>query len=428
MHMKHVVIVGGGLAGLAAAYELSKTKKCTITLIEAEQTLGGRVKTIPVFGTPVDFGGFIIYPWYTNMWRIIHELQLEQYVQKMEQVPLFIQMKPGERFIRNPEKYFPITDRTRVTYEIVKAMVLRRGDTTTPKLDEYKYMTAREYIQSMLGKESQFEYLADVINQGYCYPDISEYKMAFLAPIIYKTYRFGSAEQGVSFAGNTDVLIKALASHIEQNGGSLITGEPVQSIQPGVVQTHTNTYTADAIICATTVDNALYQSIVGPTQHIGCTYTHFITAAVRMQQIPQIPEGTWGALFMAPRKEKLHQIMSLINLHAMVPSVDERDIQINVRVLPKESVASSEQELLSRISSQISEIFPNNAIESIPVIQHWKKLMPVADETFVENIRSIQGKDNIFFAGDFLGSPSMETATSTGVFAAKKLIEQVLSS
>jgi monoamine oxidase len=45
---KHVVIVGGGLAGLAAAYELKRAGH-QVTILEARKTAGGRVRTLRDF-------------------------------------------------------------------------------------------------------------------------------------------------------------------------------------------------------------------------------------------------------------------------------------------------------------------------------------------------------------------------------------------
>ena len=46
---EHVIIVGAGTAGLAAAKKLTENS-CTVTILEANSRLGGRIKTVPIGG------------------------------------------------------------------------------------------------------------------------------------------------------------------------------------------------------------------------------------------------------------------------------------------------------------------------------------------------------------------------------------------
>ena len=54
---KKIIIVGAGPAGLTAAYELAKTQKYQITVIEADNQVGGISKTIDFNGNLIDIGG-----------------------------------------------------------------------------------------------------------------------------------------------------------------------------------------------------------------------------------------------------------------------------------------------------------------------------------------------------------------------------------
>ncbi|HYV98677.1 MAG TPA: NAD(P)/FAD-dependent oxidoreductase [Gemmatimonadaceae bacterium] len=59
--MSDVIIVGGGLSGLAAAYELAQHGR-TATIVEARTRLGGRVLTVDHAGTPLELGAEWIGP------------------------------------------------------------------------------------------------------------------------------------------------------------------------------------------------------------------------------------------------------------------------------------------------------------------------------------------------------------------------------
>ncbi|MEU3209254.1 FAD-dependent oxidoreductase, partial [Streptomyces cyaneofuscatus] len=52
---RHVVVIGGGIAGLAAAHRLVATG-LRVTLLEATDRLGGKLMTGEVAGVQVDLG------------------------------------------------------------------------------------------------------------------------------------------------------------------------------------------------------------------------------------------------------------------------------------------------------------------------------------------------------------------------------------
>lgn len=55
--MERVIIIGAGPAGLTAGYKLQKTGKYNVTIIEAEDAVGGISKTINYKGNRMDLGG-----------------------------------------------------------------------------------------------------------------------------------------------------------------------------------------------------------------------------------------------------------------------------------------------------------------------------------------------------------------------------------
>ncbi|HXT12025.1 MAG TPA: NAD(P)/FAD-dependent oxidoreductase [Candidatus Angelobacter sp.] len=57
---KTVIIIGGGIAGLAAANELLR-KKCLVTVLEAKDRFGGRIHTIQDRGLPIELGAEFIH-------------------------------------------------------------------------------------------------------------------------------------------------------------------------------------------------------------------------------------------------------------------------------------------------------------------------------------------------------------------------------
>jgi protoporphyrinogen oxidase len=72
--MRDVVIIGGGLSGLAAAVEL-ETLKVPYRLIEVKKRLGGSIASLQEAGFTLDTGGFA-FPISAD-WSFLHELGLQ---------------------------------------------------------------------------------------------------------------------------------------------------------------------------------------------------------------------------------------------------------------------------------------------------------------------------------------------------------------
>ncbi len=58
----HVVILGGGPAGLGAAYQLRKTGVADVTLFEQEESVGGNAGSFTLDGVRVDYGSHRLHP------------------------------------------------------------------------------------------------------------------------------------------------------------------------------------------------------------------------------------------------------------------------------------------------------------------------------------------------------------------------------
>ena len=87
---KHIVIIGGGLAGLTTAYYLlKKTKDIKVTIIESKNRLGGRVFTPTINGNKIDVGAFMIFPFYREFKKLLKEFGLHKKVKKVNDREFF---------------------------------------------------------------------------------------------------------------------------------------------------------------------------------------------------------------------------------------------------------------------------------------------------------------------------------------------------
>jgi oxygen-dependent protoporphyrinogen oxidase len=75
--MTDVVVIGGGIAGLAAADRLAETG-LDVTLLEAGDRLGGEVHTVPFAGRPLDIGAEVLVTREPTAVALCRELSLQE--------------------------------------------------------------------------------------------------------------------------------------------------------------------------------------------------------------------------------------------------------------------------------------------------------------------------------------------------------------
>lgn len=83
-----VVIIGGGLAGLALAYYL-RSSSYTVCIIEARDRLGGRIYTDFDGGAPIEYGATWLGRKHTALLELLDELQLDTFMQELGQTAIY---------------------------------------------------------------------------------------------------------------------------------------------------------------------------------------------------------------------------------------------------------------------------------------------------------------------------------------------------
>ncbi|HEX5399543.1 MAG TPA: NAD(P)/FAD-dependent oxidoreductase [Verrucomicrobiae bacterium] len=74
--MQNIVVIGGGVAGLAAAVELARAGR-RVTLLEARKRLGGRILTRHAGRTPIELGAEFIHGGNREFWEQIQAARLK---------------------------------------------------------------------------------------------------------------------------------------------------------------------------------------------------------------------------------------------------------------------------------------------------------------------------------------------------------------
>lgn len=426
----HIIVVGAGLAGLSSAYELLKTGKYSVEIIEALDYPGGRVHSLPINGQMVDFGGFIIYPWYEQYHRLLNELKISAELTPIAMRPIFYEMGEHNEFIQENDLKFPATDTVKLWTKSAPS-VFMNSDIAEPKLDTYYDKTISQYLRETLGKPEHagmYETFTDLVSQGYCYGPVDEYRAAFITPIIRYTKLYGDIKSAFYFRKGNSTMAHALVAAINKLGGSIRYSEPVLSYTDHSVVTTHGTYNADAFVFTQPITRAIHSQLL-PKVEIEARYTHFYAAVLRFDNSPTInSEVDWGGAFYKSDPMMPYQILSAINLSALYGDILKNYVTVNIRVgedALNDAHPLSNHELMTRIRADVADRFPGATLLDIVDYVHWPQTMPVMTENFIREVRKRQGQDNIFFAGDYLGGPSMETALQTGVRAANAITTRV---
>lgn len=255
---RRVVVVGGGLAGLACAYELSQ-RGMQVTLLERAAQLGGKIASwsIEVKGVPLmmehGFHGF--FPQYYNLKSIVQELNATDNFRSLNFYSVVYREKYEPEVFRPSHSAFP--------WNIVDLAV-----SSTNRLRWGLNLVSQKHWQvfrEITGFKAANSYsrldnlsVAEWVNQGFPQGLYDLYFLPFAksslnAPDVlsagelmqfFHFYFFGNPE-GLAFEGTRQdmgrSLVQPIAQSILQNGGQIITEAAVRNVhwQTGQIQSLT---------------------------------------------------------------------------------------------------------------------------------------------------------------------------------------------
>ncbi|MGB5325260.1 MAG: FAD-dependent oxidoreductase [Pseudomonadales bacterium] len=420
---KRVAVVGAGLAGLTAAYELAKDSRFDVVLLEARKRIGGRVLSRRVRGSDVDLGGFLVFPWYRHYRALSYELGLEQSLHRVPSVEVYYDL--GDRKLLNQNqlelrlsKLVPIAAKS-------MASSLAAGRLDHPRLDHYQHRTIAACIDAWVDdpvESKKYKLLVDTLCQGYCYPPIAKYKAAFAMPIYPRTVLLGNSRKSDIFRHGSRTLTDALLAKFIDLGGQLKLGCEVHSFDGEALDTSAGRYDADIFVFAQNVDHKLMRDLVPRARRLP-SYTHFATAVVQLSERYQAKGSDWGAIFFSSDDERCPQVLSMIELERLYANdALRRHYTVNIRLGDSHTIDTGE------IMAAVKSVCPEGCdVLEVLTCELWPQAMPVSEESFVETVRALQGIGGCYFAGDYLGCPSMEVAVATGIDVARAICKSDLA-
>ncbi len=397
--MIKIVIVGAGLSGLTTAYKLSKRGNYNVTLLEKSDYLGGRVRTVKVNNIDVNVGGFIIFPWYKYLRDFIRELDLENKLIKFNPLSNFWLI--NEEFIRNNSLKFNLSLYQKILLFLKFLPYIFNYPTLfyKPKGNE---MTS-EVLQKVVPKTHTLYRVIKAFFEGFTYQSLNKLPFKNVVSVFYMILFGGNVNKSEMF--NSNELILTLKNRLISKNVNILTSKNVTSIVNNEVSCSDGSiYEYDKLILATP-NLEFFKHLTNISEF---DTTHFYAVIIELNEELKINNQEWSSSFHEPIGLD-YEITSMINLEWMTfKKLNRKYILVNLKSLKR--VELSKKEISNVLQSEIYRIFKKYTIEKIHNITYWEKNMPVINNSDINSLRGIQGKNNIYFTGDFMSFPSMESA------------------
>ena len=448
MSTQRVVIVGGGFAGLSAAYTLMK-RGITPLLLEAGERVGGRGSGERVDGFSLDMGAFVFTSTYDTAFRLCEELGLPLVPSQMK----FGHRRGGRWVTTTPDQSFWNIVRQlpsamamgflspsgmRASFKVMRQLYREAehmsfaSDSPLAQIDddesygEYlKRMRVPEKLQTTLGGPLEMV-LGDPMPAG------QALMRAYIGETMLSSGRVYMPERGI---GSLSAALGEVCSE------AIRTSTPVRRIvvadgrAKGVV-VDGESIEADAVICAVpgTKVTGLVPDLPEATRQALSTvsYSTGCRVVIGMDR-PPLPPGWHGALFPEDDDTPL-----LLNRSAFLPACAPAgksilDLLIG-RDRAKELIPLDDDEIKRRmLGAARRKAPPGSALPGDDEglfyrVYRWEEALCMGTPGMLAALAEVPGQlagsiGNLFLAGDYMGIPSVNGALSSGQKAATEAAE-----
>ena len=452
MDMKRVVIVGGGAAGLSAAYTLKK-RGFNPVLLEAGDRVGGRLVGDTIDGFSIDTGADFFCSSYDTAFRLCDELGLPLVRSKMR-----LGWFRNGRWTTTTPSLSPGNLLRNIPAARALGLLSPRAMLASSKLfrslfrqSEYLSFASHSRLAELDGEETFGQYLGRLgvpenlqvtfrgfleMTMGHIEDSGEAYMLTYIREMLLNAHKLQVPEKGAS------ALSQALA---DACGDAIRVSTPVRSlvIEDGAVtgvSVDGETIEADAVICAVPparvpevvpgLPNAVRQTLDSITYSSGCR------VVIGLDR-PPLPPGWHGALY--PEGDTPLLLDRSINLPACAPpGMSTLDLLVG-RDRAKELLALDDEEIKRRMLCDArrnpppGSRLPDDEEGLFWRVYRWQEAVCMGQPgmfTAVADIRRQLGRDipNLFLAGDYTSVPSVNGALASGVGAAEEVTGLLASS
>ncbi len=222
-------IIGGGVAGLTAAYELAR-KGHEVAVFEKEAELGGQAGTFPIEGTRLERFYHHLFTSDRHILQLINELGLSPRMRWIDsQVGLFHSGKVYD-FVTPLDllRFTPLSLPNRLWAGLVSVYLQRQAD-----WQKYESITAKEWLERYAGR-SVYNAIWEPLLRSKFGDSYDEVSMTWFWGKM--RLRFGSRPKGMQkeqlgyMEGSFQLLVDGLEKQIKELGGEVHTNAPVERV------------------------------------------------------------------------------------------------------------------------------------------------------------------------------------------------------
>lgn len=418
MKQSHIVVIGGGAAGTAAAYKLTNLGY-RVTLLEKESSLGGRIQSCNFRGVNYELGAsFITRGLYPLTFDLLKATKLNR----------DLRARKSRVAIVNSGKAKSVTTGIKVTAlpKVLKLLLASRKF-TIKNMEAAKQYDTQSVAQAFGGKRYRafLEYLLQPTLNGYFYWKPERTSLAFLMILMGESFRKGKTctlKHGLqqlpeALSAGSTVLLNAEVLSVQKSGN----GYHVQVMSESKKQI----LECDGLVCATTATVALkIISDLTPRQSSFLSTVGYSSTALVARSFIAANITTPRALAF-PRTE--NEYICSVTTDSVVNK--KREVVQTIKTFGSGEVGLELCQMIDKMVTKklnIPSIFGPQAVGEAShevKIKRWVEALPEYNVEYIKKLNQFIGgeKGTLTFAGDYIGGPYIEGAISSGIQAANRL-------
>ena len=455
MTRPHVVVVGGGITGLAAAF-FAQRRGARVTLLEAADRLGGKVATEPFAGLALDIGPDAFLARRPDATALCRAVGLGDDLVAPATGDAYVWTR--RRLRRLPEAQLlgvPTNLRSLARSGVLSWPGVGRAalDVILPgRPPATSDRSVADTVRRRLGAEAHLR-LVDPLVGGINAGRSERLSVLVTAPQIAEAARSRSLIVGarrvraaaaatsgggpvfLTVRGGLGRLIDALAHHLRDHGAEIRTGDGVARLERGAVLTESgDRLVADAVVVTVPAPAAarllapVSAAAAGELATIGYSSVALVTLAYPAAAVPQHLDGSG---LLVPRLEgRLMTAASWVN--RKWPHLDHPD-QFVLRVSAgragdDRALAMNDGELLARLHGELVEAMRISGEPGDGRVHRWVDAFPQFDVGHAERVARIESAlrsaaPDVVLAGAALRGVGLPTC----IAGAESAVTQVLA-